>query len=195
MINVGSGGYILQCDKYNRFADINWTKYRVSQRNFLFSDIDYTVSQKKRHKWFMSNISIKSSPNSKVRSVLKSAGSEIFKTVLDFEFLPSRSGDIGARTTPGVIFNFHMKKECLTDVTTLLDLQNLKLTSSITISDIFYTNDPGLKHKLLKILIFINSLSVVFEFWRIMFDLNLNCSVHQQNLVWNCFCYSRWIRT
>ena len=137
---------------------------------------------KKSHKWFMSNISIKSSPNSKVRSVLKSAGSEIFKTVLDFEFLPSRSGDNGARTTH-FIFNFHMKKECLTDVTTLLDLQNLKLTSSITISDIFYTNDPGLKHKLLKILIFINSLSVVFEFWRIMFDLNLNCSVHQQNLV------------
>ena len=37
----------------------------------------------------------------KVRSVLKSACSQLFKTVLTFEFWPSRSWDIGARTHQG----------------------------------------------------------------------------------------------
>ena len=91
----------------------------------------------------------------KVRSVLKSADSENFKTVLDFEFWPTWSWDIGARTHQWSFSFLTWIWKVLTVVTTLLDLQNLNLTSSITYSDIFYTGDAGVIQKLLEILIFI----------------------------------------
>jgi len=45
---------------------------------------------KKLGRWFVSNISIKSSPHSKSK-VMKSAFSEDFKTVLTFDIWPSGS--------------------------------------------------------------------------------------------------------
>ena len=42
----------------------------------------------------------------KVRSVLKSARCQLFKTVLTFDFWPSRSWDIGARTYQGSFLFF-----------------------------------------------------------------------------------------
>ena len=81
----------------------------------------------------------------KGRSVLKSACSEDFKTVLDFQFWPSRSLDIGVRTHQGSFSVFTFFARNYTDsagLITLLDSQNLNLTSQIIFCDIFHTNDP-----------------------------------------------------
>ena len=110
----------------------------------------YTMSQKNATDGFWLIIS---PPNLlqmwKVRSVLKSAGSQDFRTVLDFQFWPGRSWDIEARTHQGSFSFFTWIWKVSTDVTTLLDFLNLYLTSSITSSNIFYTNDPGHRYHLL----------------------------------------------
>ena len=77
----------------------------------------------------------------KGRSVLKSARSEDFKTVLDFKFWPSRSSDIGVRRHQGSFSVFTIFARNCTDLAgliTLLDSQNLNLTYQI-ISLIFST--------------------------------------------------------
>ena len=66
---------------------------------------------------------------------------------LDFEFWTSRSCYIGAITHQGSFSFFTWKVSTIE--TTLLDLQNLNLSSSITFSDIFYTNDTGFNKNLL----------------------------------------------
>ena len=86
----------------------------------------------------------------KGRSVLKSARSEDFKTVLDFQFWPSRSWDIGVRTHQGSfsVFTFFARNYTdLAGLITLLDSQNLNLTYQIIFCDIFHTNDPTFNQK------------------------------------------------
>ena len=60
---------------------------------FSYAFDKYRVSTKKLPSLFFDNISIKSSPNSKSK-----VSFEVFKTVLDFQFWPSRSWDIRVRT-------------------------------------------------------------------------------------------------
>ena len=86
----------------------------------------------------------------KGRSVLKSAPSEDFKTVLDFQFSPSRSWDIGVRTHQRSfsLFTFFARnKTDLAGLITLLDSQNLNLRSQIIFCDIFHLNDQLLTKK------------------------------------------------
>ena len=86
----------------------------------------------------------------KGRSVLKSARSEDFKTVLDFQFWPSRSWDIGDRRHQGSFSFFSFFARNCTDLAgliTLLDSQNLNLTYQIIFCDIFHTNDPTFNKK------------------------------------------------
>ena len=89
----------------------------------------------------------------KGRSVLKSARSEDFKTVLDFQFWPSRSWDIGVRTHQGSFSVFTFFARNYTDLAcliTLLDSQNLNLTSQIIFCDIFNTYVPTFNRKKIK---------------------------------------------
>ena len=72
---------------------------------------------------------------------MKSACSQLFKTDLTFDFWPKRSWDTGARTHQGSFSFFCVNMEAV--VITLLDFQNLNLTSCITFLDIFFTNDPS----------------------------------------------------
>ena len=86
----------------------------------------------------------------KGRSVLKSARSEDFKTVLDFQFWPSRSWDIGVRTHQGSFSVFTFFARNYTDsagLITLLDSHNLNLTYETIFFDIFHTNDPTFNKK------------------------------------------------
>ena len=87
----------------------------------------------------------------KVRPVLKSACCQLFKTGLTFDFWPSRSWDIGARTYQGSFLFFTWIWRNGGDysvsafVITLLDFQNLNLLSCINFCDITNTNDDDLK--------------------------------------------------
>ena len=117
----------------------------------------YTVSTKNYTVCFLAITPSNLHQIQKVRSVLKSARFEDFKTVLDFQFWPSRSWDIGVRTHQGsfLVFTFFARNYTdLAGLITLLDSQNLNFKSQNIFSDIFHTNDPTFNKKI----IFKNSL-------------------------------------
>ena len=85
---------------------------KISIVNYSKSDAPPTNVLHRVHKKNLDFCFLSISPSNlyqiqKVRSVLKSAHPEDFKTVLDFEFWPSRSWDIEVRTHQGSFPIFH----------------------------------------------------------------------------------------
>ena len=93
------------CKKCSRIINQKWLKLVRTTLSFVLSN--YTgCPQKNTTVCFLLISPSNLHQIQKGRSVLKSARSEDFKTVLDFQFWPSRSWDIGVRIQQGVISNF-----------------------------------------------------------------------------------------
>ena len=132
---------------------VNTHQHIIGRKLFIFPSIHTPCPQKKYTVCILAITSSNLDQIQKVRWVLKSARSQLFKTVLTFEIWPSRSWENWGQRHQGSFSVFTFFARNYTDLAcliTLLDSQNLNLTSQIIFCDIFNTYVPTFNKKKIK---------------------------------------------